>query len=263
MNDKAKTKPQLIEELRAMRERLAAISAQVKRGAGDGKTKREQVSREQEFQHLFDTLPLGIVYQDQGGEITDANQAAQGILGLPLARMRGRTLMDPRWKTIYEDHSKFAEGDHPSLAALRTGKPVTNVVMGVLHPDERKYRWIQIDAIPQFREGENQPFRVYTTIDDITPRQHTMREFQLNESKFQAIFNNSTHGIGLVNSKGILIQVNEVMARSLGYTPDELCGQSITVTNHPDGVEAAVEMIQRLVRGEVDSYQSEQQLLYY
>jgi PAS domain S-box-containing protein len=88
----------------------------------------------------------------------------------------------------------------------------------------------------------------------------TREQLGVSHNKFQAIFNNPTHGIGLVNSKGILIQVNEVMARTLGYAPDELCGQSITVTNHPDGVEAAVEMVKRLVRGELDSYRFEQLL---
>jgi PAS domain S-box-containing protein len=56
------------------------------------------------------------------------------------------------------------------MVALRTGKEVRDVVMGVFNPRRESYLWISICAVPQFRPGESQPYQVYTTFDDITER---------------------------------------------------------------------------------------------
>ena len=119
---------------------------------------------------LFKTMALGVVYQDGEGQIISANPAAEKILGLSLDQMQGRTSMDPRWQAVHEDGSEFLGETHPSMVALRTGKELKNVIMGVFNPNSEKYRWINIHAIPQFKPGEKVPFQVYTTFNDITDR---------------------------------------------------------------------------------------------
>ena len=119
---------------------------------------------------LFETIQLGIVYQDAKGRITSANPAACSILGLDLEQMQGRRSIDPRWRAIREDGTDFPGDTHPSMVSLKTGRPVTGVIMGVFHPTEQEHRWINVSAVPEFREGEAKPYRVYTTFTDITER---------------------------------------------------------------------------------------------
>ena len=126
---------------------------------------------EEKYRTLFETMAQGIVYQDADGKIVSANPAAERILGLTLDQMQGRTSMDPRWRAIHEDGSDFPGETHPAMVALRTGKEVRNVVMGVFDPKRGKHNWININAVPQFRSGETKPFQVYTTFEDITARQ--------------------------------------------------------------------------------------------
>ncbi len=90
--------------------------------------------------YLFNTMLLGVVYQDATGHVIDANPAAQKILGLTLDQMQGRTSADPRWKAIHEDGSDFPGETHPAMLALETGQPVYNVVMGVFNPPLNAYR---------------------------------------------------------------------------------------------------------------------------
>ncbi|MCP4419619.1 MAG: PAS domain S-box protein [Chloroflexi bacterium] len=125
---------------------------------------------EEKFRNLFETMAQGVVYQDARGHIFSANLAAERILGLTLDQMQGRTSVDPRWKAIHEDGSDFPGKTHPGMVALRTGKPVSDVVMGIFHPNEGQHRWININAIPQFRPGESAPYQNYSTFDDITER---------------------------------------------------------------------------------------------
>jgi PAS domain S-box-containing protein len=125
---------------------------------------------EKKYRTLFETMTLGVVYQDASGNITSANPAAERILGLTLDQMQGRTSFDPRWKTIHEDGSDFPGETHPAIMALKTGQPVTDVIMGVFHPNEEQYTWINVNAIPECYPGEKQPFQVYATFDNITKR---------------------------------------------------------------------------------------------
>jgi len=144
----------------------------------------EQAMRESEEKHraLFETMSQGVVYQNAAGHIMEANPAAEGILGLTLSQMLGKTSLDPHWRAIHEDGTDFPAETHPAMIALQTGKPVRNVVMGVLLPAEERYRWIEINAEPQFRPGEQTPWQVYTTFTDITLRREAMREIEsLNE----------------------------------------------------------------------------------
>ncbi len=125
---------------------------------------------EERFRTLFETMAQGVIYHDAEGRVISANLAAQQILGLTLEEMIGKTSLDPKRKRLREDGSEFPSEEHPSIVALRTGKPVNNVIMAVYNPVDKNYRWILNSAIPEFRRGEKKPYRVYTTFTDITGR---------------------------------------------------------------------------------------------
>jgi len=132
--------------------------------------KAEIKQRETELQYrtLFETMTQGVVYQDQDGKILSANPAAEKIFGLPIEQMLGRTLKDLHWKAIHEDESDFPEEIHPSMVALRTGEVVESVTMGFYSPQTGKYSWLNVTAVPQFKPGEERPFQVFITFEDIT-----------------------------------------------------------------------------------------------
>jgi PAS domain S-box-containing protein len=138
---------------------------------------------EERYRTLFETMTQGVVYQDADGKITLANPAAERILGLTLDQMQGRTSMDPRWKAIHEDGSDFPGETHPAMTALQTGAPVENIVMGIFNPQAQEYRWASIDAVPQFKPGEEKPYQVYTTFDDITERRRMEEALKASEER--------------------------------------------------------------------------------
>jgi PAS domain S-box-containing protein len=133
---------------------------------------REERARSSEarYRRLYETMTQGVVYQAADGRITDANPAAQRILGLTLDQMQGRTSTDPRWRAVHEDGSDFPGDEHPGMVALRTGEPVLGVVMGVYNPASGDFRWIEINAVPESADGSGSATGVYATFDDITER---------------------------------------------------------------------------------------------
>ena len=113
-----------------------------------------------------------MVYQDNQGEIVAANPAAERILGLTLGQMQGRAARQRGWRAVYEDGFDFPDECYPALEALRTGRRVTNMALGVYFPAEDQYHWSSINAFPEFKRGETAPYRVYSTFEDITERKH-------------------------------------------------------------------------------------------
>ncbi len=132
----------------------------------------EEALRENErkYRTLFETMSQGVVHQGPDGRIISANPAAERILGLPADQMQGRTWTELRWRAIHEDRSEFPEETHPSMVALRTGKTVQDVVIGVFLPQADGYIWLNINAAPQFLPGEDRPFQVFITLEDISLR---------------------------------------------------------------------------------------------
>ena len=178
---------------------------------------------EEKYRTLFETMAQGVVYQNAAGEIISANRAAEHILGLSREQMQGRTSLDPRWKAVHEDGSDFPGDTHPAMVALRTGKEVRNIVMGVFHPQEKERVWININAVPQFKPGEPQPYQVFTTFEDITERKRAEEALRIKE---QAIAT-SINAMVFSDLAGNLTYVNDSFLKMWGYaSPKEVLARS-------------------------------------
>lgn len=136
---------------------------------------------------LFQSMAIGIVYQDSTGKIVSANQAAEELLGLTQDQLMGRTSMDPKWHAIHPDGSLFPGDTHPAMKALQTGKPVYNTPMGIYHPVKKKYTWILINAYPEFEKNAEKAHQVYATFTDVTKLIESEKKL-IKERRLQELF---------------------------------------------------------------------------
>jgi len=140
---------------------------------------------EAKYRTLFENLPLGIFYQNADGKVTDANDAACAILGLSRGQLMGIDSYDKHWKVVDERYEIFPPEKHPSMLALHSGLPVTLQTIGVYNPEINNYRWLIVNAIPEFRNGETTPYQVFASMQDITPRKHALEQLVLSEQNLQ------------------------------------------------------------------------------
>jgi PAS domain S-box-containing protein len=179
------------------------------------------------YKQLFETMVLGVVYQNAEGKILTANPAAERILGLSLDQLQGRTSIDSDWGAVREDGSDFPGEDHPAMVSLRTGKPVSNQIMGIQNPKEGRTNWILINAHPEFRHGENQPFRVFATFLDITESVEAKSNLIQEEEKFRVAFQFSPDLVSISRMiDGKYVDVNEQFINLSGYTREEIIGKT-------------------------------------
>jgi len=190
-----------------------------------GRKLMEEALPESEKKHriLFETMAQGVVYQNAKGNIISANPAAERILGLSFGQMTGRTSMDSRWKAIHEDGSDFPKEIHPGMMALKTGEPVKDTIMGVFNPKKEDFRWIKINAVPQYRPGDSKPYQVYTTFDDITDFKQAEQTLHFT----QFAIDRSADAAFWMGPDARFVYVNEAACRTLGYTRDELIKMTV------------------------------------
>jgi PAS domain S-box-containing protein len=123
---------------------------------------------EAKYRTLFENMAQGVFYQKPDGKIFDFNKNALDMFGLTSDQFLRKTSFDPSWRVINEDGMNSSGDQHPSIVALRTGKPVLDAIAGVFNPVKNDFVWLNINAIPQFKNGEPKPYQVFVTLHDIT-----------------------------------------------------------------------------------------------
>lgn len=121
-----------------------------------------------DFKSMFHELDVGIVHQNYEGYIDYANSAAEGFLGLSLDQMQGKHSIDPDWKAIHKDGSDFPGETHPAMVSLKTGEKISDTIMGVYHPIEKKYVWLLVNSVPEFKNNKEKPTGVFASFIEIT-----------------------------------------------------------------------------------------------
>jgi PAS domain S-box-containing protein len=177
---------------------------------------------EEKHRTLFETMTQGVVYQNVDGQITSMNPAAEKILGFRLKDIINRKSDDPLWGTVKEDGSDFPGKEHPAMVALKTGKKLENVVMGIENASKDGWTWLDIDAIPLFKPGEESPYQVYTIFEDISSRKEVEEALIEKERKLKALYESLPLGVSIIGNDREIIDVNPALEKVLQLSKEEL-----------------------------------------
>ncbi len=181
MKDEDKTREQLLQELKALREYLPKLE-QVKTRAG--LVQHLLRKNMEQFKSIYQAIASGIIVRNARGKVVYANEAACKLMGLTLDQIRGRVPIDPAWLAIYENGSPFLFETCPGILTLRTGKSVSNVVVGIfpagregsVSPEKPgstgKPRWILMNSQPILDPHTGVLKGAVDTFIDITERKH-------------------------------------------------------------------------------------------
>ena len=96
---------------------------------------------------LYTDMTCGLVVLNHRGELVDANDAAQRILGVRLNEMRGQPSSVALWRAIDADGVAPHEGEKLIGTALHTRRSMRATVVHATRLDGR-LRWLQVDAVP-------------------------------------------------------------------------------------------------------------------
>jgi len=203
---------------------------------------------EERYRTLFESMPIGVFYFNSDGKIIFANAAAEDILGITMDEIVTRIHTDPRWCNIHEDGSEFEADYLPSTIAMRTGKPVRNVTIGIWNRRENAYRWVRGSAIPQVHSDETVPFQVYVTMEDVTEHKNAENALLESAEKHRLLVENSHDIIYTLTSDGIFLFVSAAWTALMGYPVDQVVGKSFQVFIHPDDHYRCLEWLHKVIQ---------------
>ncbi len=187
----------------------------------------EELRRSEHYRLLFETMLQGVVYQDADGKIISMNPAAERILGKTPEEFLSSSSVGQEHFTIREDGSPFPGMEHPAMVALQTGQEVHDVVMGVFNPREDCYRWINIDAMPLFKPGEDKPYQVYTHFDDITERKRSAEESAKAHALLDTLLEMAHIGFAFLDRELRYVLINKKLAETNGFPVDAHIGKRV------------------------------------
>jgi len=180
---------------------------------------------EEKFHALYENMAQGVIYQSRGGEVTSMNPAARHLLGLSLAQIQTPDLIDQNLKAIREDGSAYRALEFPTMLALRSGQAVKNAVMGIPLDHAFSYRWLVVDAVPQFIPDEPSPYQAFATLSDITALKSIAEMLQKRQEFLDSIIENTPSPLWISDPRGNIFRVNQALKDLLHVTDEEIIGK--------------------------------------
>ena len=197
--------------------------------------------------------PDAIISGDLKGVITGWNQGAEQMFGYRSEEIVGQSVASlvPPEKT--DEHLKIRE-------RCERGETIVNYEL-----TRRRKNGEVFPASVTFspiRDSQGQLVGVTSITRDITEKIQSDKTLMESEARFRRIFENSPFGMALSTPGGIMKVVNPHLARMLGYAPYELAGRSFAEITYPEDVPANVDGLQRMIRGEIPTYEMEKRYLH-
>ncbi|WP_414469017.1 PAS domain S-box protein [Methanobacterium sp. ACI-7] len=192
------------------------------------------------FKESFEKSPIGILFFDKEGNLTDANQSALKIGGIPsLNDVIGLNLFDD--VDIAPIKDKLCEKDPINIQAPFDFDYFKK--LGIYNPTRSGTDWVDL-IISVIDSG------FLVQIQDITEHKKYQESLKESEEKFRVIADESPVSITVYRGNRHLY-VNPAAESLLGYTKKELLKMSYKEFIHPDYQSMIEEMAKARMRGEV------------
>ncbi|MFQ4134830.1 EAL domain-containing protein [Nodosilinea sp. PGN35] len=184
------------------------------------------------LESVMTTSVAAITVLAPDGQILFANSRAERVLGLTLSDITRRTYNSPEWRATNLDGSPRADEQQPFNMVLTTGEPVYDIRHAIEWPNGQR-RVLSINGAP-VKGSDGQIVRLVFSISDITDQLEAETALRASEAQLRLITENMSDLVCLHEPDGTLIYVSPSCQVILGYTPDEMIGQSPYQFFHPD-----------------------------
>ena len=117
---------------------------------------------------IINKINIGIVYSDPTGNPIYANKAAERILGLKVDQLTKLRSQEEGYLILDYDGNIFPKEEYPSVIAIKTKKPVREVIAGIHEIKRRHTTWVLLESEPEFFEDGVTLKRILTTVTNIS-----------------------------------------------------------------------------------------------
>ena len=118
---------------------------------------------------LVENLPVGIIVHTPDTRIVLCNPEAAQLLGMSADQVLGKDTSDPEWRFVREDGTRMPADEFPVNQVTSTGHILKNFVMGIALARDGEYKWVLVNAYPEFDDNKllRQVVVMFTDISNI------------------------------------------------------------------------------------------------
>jgi PAS domain S-box-containing protein len=223
-----------------------------------GKQAQQALQRSEAlYRSVIDSMVEGVVVQDATGHIVGCNPRAGAILGRTTDELLGAVHPETVWDIVSESGQPVAFDALPNRVTITTGRPCTDVRLGVRRGDGRT-AWLSINTSPLLDAPGNAAAGVVATFLDIAERRQMSQALAENTQLLRQAFVNSPIGLAILDLDGSVIRANPALCRLTGLAESDLAGRTLRRHVRPDEQARDEFMFSRLMAGAIPEYALDQ-----
>ena len=206
------SKKQAIEKIINLKEAVASLNAV---GKQHEEAKEMLKESEERFRFLFDTAPIGLSISNYKGDILNANETLQKLLGYNMEELSNMNFLD--FYMNKEDRKEL-------LDRLEEKEHVRD--FETVFRNKRGSAWnVLINS--DYIELDNQKV-LLTSINDLTSLKEMQAELQQSEKKYHAVFTNAPISMIVTDQSGNIVASNHAALKLFGCKGEELQSRNVT-----------------------------------
>ncbi|HBB35767.1 MAG TPA: diguanylate cyclase [Cyanobacteria bacterium UBA8803] len=196
---------------------LSNLNEQLEQEISERQGTQDALQREFDIlARVMETSPVGIVMVNPQGQIVLASDQAERVLGLTKQEMGQRRYNSPEWRIADCEGNSLLDEELPFQQVMKAGQPLYNMGHAIERADGRRIL-LSVNGAPLFDEtGELKG--VVFAIDDVTDRTRAEQELRETKEQLEVILQGIADGISVLDGTGQLIYVNDIAARTAGYS---------------------------------------------
>jgi PAS domain S-box-containing protein len=220
---------------------------------------------------VIETMAEGLLVHDGRGRIVASNPAACTFFGQTAEQLNDRVMADLEWKFLREDGTLLPREEHPSEVALRTGRPVRNLILGVVpglqlsdgrvqiargtpgqsaisNLQSALVRWLLVNAMPLGQAGQG----LVTTFSDVTASLHAREAIRVSEERYRGLIESLPLMLMQSDRNMRVTTMNPATQAITGFTLEEIADPAAwSSIIHPEDLPGIFELSRNALAGQV------------
>jgi two-component system sensor histidine kinase/response regulator len=185
------------------------------------RAKEEALRSGEQFRTLIEAIPDALIISDQDGRIRLVNAQTESLFGYRREELIGQAVELLVPERLRAEHPALRQRYYrdPSVRAMGVGRTLTATGKdGGEFPVE-----ISLSPLPN---PDGVGLLVCSSLRDVSELRRLEQEVVVSEERSRLILESSSEGIFGVDRSGVITFVNPSATRLLGYSPEDLIGQS-------------------------------------
>jgi diguanylate cyclase (GGDEF)-like protein/PAS domain S-box-containing protein len=211
MRDKDKTKEQLIEDLKDLRQRIAGLPISEADGELDEEALRGSDAR---YRDLVEHIDDVIYAVDDNGVLTYVSPAIESFAGYAPSEVIGCRFEEFIFE---EDHQRIRESYLEILSGHGSGAGEYRVLT-----KSGEIRWMRTSSRPMFADGR--VAGAQGVLSDITELKRAEEALRESEKRYRTLFQDTRDAMNITTRDGQVLDANQSFLELFGYTREDLAG---------------------------------------